>query len=200
MRRALIFWAVGVNEDSFPRWTYLYFYNINNKDHTFSLAANKLFQKKKRGEMIERVVLGGEGEKEIESWSQCVFPSSPSNCTEMCRDLEGYMWTQGLLGISYQLVKVKWRCCGSHTSKKNNFFVPFCLCFSSSQQCLMHVIDSLWFFWGRVSWIASCSCSRDHLELTACPPDSYLPLSNQPVNHQAFVHTLCAHQASFAVG
>ena len=46
MRRALIFWAVGVNEDSSPRWTYLYFYNINNKDHTFSLAANKLFQKK----------------------------------------------------------------------------------------------------------------------------------------------------------
>lgn len=31
MSRALIFWAVGVNEDSFLRWTYLYFYDINNK-------------------------------------------------------------------------------------------------------------------------------------------------------------------------
>ena len=132
--------------------------------------------------------------------SQFVFPSSPSNCIEMCTDLEGCMWMQGLLGISSQLVKVKWRYCGGHTPKKNNFLVPFCFRFASSQQCLMHVIDSLWFFWGRVSWIASCSCSRDHLELTACPPDSYLPLSNQPVNHQAFMHTLCAQQASFAVG
>lgn len=43
----------------------MYFYNINNKDHTFPLAANKLFPKK-RGKMIERMVLGGK-KMEIES-------------------------------------------------------------------------------------------------------------------------------------
>lgn len=43
MSRALIFWAVGVNEDSFLRWTYLYFYNINNKGPHFFSAECKLF-------------------------------------------------------------------------------------------------------------------------------------------------------------
>lgn len=62
------------------------------------------------------------------------------------------------------------------------------------QHCLMHVIDSLWFFWGRDSWITSCSSSGDHLELTVCSPDPYLPLPSQPGNHQAPVFTVCAQQ------
>lgn len=110
---------------------------------------------------------------------------------EMCRHSRGCTWT-----------KCFWECPAnwkrqmeilqSHAFKKNHFLVLFCFHFASSQHCLMHVIESLCFLWGRDFWIASCSSSGDHLELTVCPPDSYLPLSNQPVNHQAFMHTLCA--------
>lgn len=64
---------------------------------------------------------------------------------------------------------------------------------------LMHLIDSLYFFiLGQRYGVASCSSSRDHLEPTVCPADSRLPLPNQPVNHQTFVHTFCAPQASTA--
>lgn len=64
---------------------------------------------------------------------------------------------------------------------------------------LMRLIDSLYFFiLGQRYGVASCSSSRDHLEPTVCPADSRLPLPNQPVNHQTFVHTFCAPQASTA--
>lgn len=53
-------------------------------------------------------------------------------------------------------------------------------------------------FLRKWSGIASCFSSGDHLEPTVCPADSHLPLSNHPVNHQAFVCTLGAQLASLA--
>lgn len=103
----------------------------------------------------------------------------------MCRLLgDPHVITQ-LLGTPHKLVKEKWRHFESWAFGKGTFSVHFRSHFASSQYCSMHVTDSLWVFWHRDACIASCSSSRDHLELAVCSSDSCLPLSPQPVTRRA---------------
>lgn len=66
----------------------------------------------------------------------------------MCRPSGNPLWTQGLLGTSSDwCTEVKML--QKLASEEEQVRSSFCFHSASFQHCLMHVVDSLWLFWGR---------------------------------------------------
>lgn len=160
MRRALIFWAVGVNEDSFwgghicisttliTKGPHLLFSSEKKKKEKERKQTNKQIQNFLQGQKEEKLLKGQVfGERtQIESCSQCASCEHIKDGQGRCADTRwGDPRTHVFLGTSYKLLKAKWGHC--EYSGRRHISALFCFHVARSQHCLTCVTDSLRFFW-----------------------------------------------------